>query len=256
MPSPLASHWTLDPQVTFLNHGSFGACPRVVLEAQQRIREEMERQPLRFFVRTLQDRLDAARGTLAEFLGADPEGVVPVPNATTGVNAVLRSLRFGPNDELVVTDHGYPACRNALDFAAGRGGARIVVAHLPFPGATPEGVERAVLEAVTPRTRLVLLDHVTSPTGMILPVESLVRQLADVGVDTLIDGAHAPGMLPLNLSELGSAYYTGNCHKWLCAPKGAGFLYVREDRREEIRPVTISHGAGARRPGRSRFHEE
>jgi isopenicillin-N epimerase len=255
MAGPLAKHWTLDPGVSFLNHGSFGACPRVVLERQREIRDEIERQPVRFFAGELNDRLDAARCKLGAFLGAEPEGLVAVSNATGGVNAVLRSLRFGPDDELLVTDHAYNACRNALDFVAGRSGATVVEVPVPFPGATPEGVERSILDAVTPRTRLALIDHVTSPTGMILPVETLVRRLDALGVDTLIDGAHAPGMLPLDLARLGSAYYTGNCHKWLCAPKGAGFLYVREDRRDAIVPLTISHGANSPRPGRSRFHD-
>ena len=256
MGSALAHHWTLDPEVTFLNHGSFGACPRVVQQAQQRIRDEIERQPVRFFVRRLNDRLDAARERLATFLGADPAGLVAVANATTGVNAVLRSLPFGPDDELLVTDHEYNACRNAIEFVGGRSGAKVVVVSLPFSGATAGIVEQAILDAVTPRTRLVLVDHVTSQTAMILPVENLVRRLDERGVDTLVDGAHAPGMLPLDLTGLGSAYYTGNCHKWLCAPKGAGFLHVREDRREQIRPLTISHGTNTRRPGRSRFHDE
>jgi isopenicillin-N epimerase len=255
MPGDLAHHWTLNPEVTFLNHGSFGACPRVVLEAQQRIRDEIEREPVRFFLRELPGRLDAARKKLAAFLGAETEGVAFVTNATTGVNTVLRSLRFGPGEELLVTDHEYNACRNALDFAAGRSSAAVVVVPLPFP-ATSEAIEDAVLSAATPRTKLALIDHITSETGMILPVANLVRRLGELGVDTLIDGAHAPGMLPLELAALGSAYYTGNCHKWLCAPKGAAFLYVREDRREQIRPLTISHGANSRRPGRSRFQDE
>jgi isopenicillin-N epimerase len=256
MANPFAQHWTLEPGLAFLNHGSFGACPRPVLEAQQQLRDELERQPVEFFVRGLPDRLDAARGRLASFLGADPEGLAAIPNATTGVNAILRSLDLGPNDELLTTDHEYNACRNALDFAAERAGARLVTVPLPFPCDSPGRILDLVLGAVTSRTRLVLIDHVTSPTGMVLPVADLVRDLEARGVDTLIDGAHAPGMLSLSLDDLGSAYYVGNCHKWVCAPKGAAFLHARADRRESLRPLTISHGANTPRPGRSRFHDE
>lgn len=256
MPNRLAQHWTLEPGLAFLNHGSFGACPRAVLAEQQRLRDELERQPVTFFVRRLPDRLDAARRRLAEFLGADPEGLAVVPNATSGVNAILRSLDLGAGDELLTSDHEYNACRNALDFAAERSGARVVVVPLPFPCAAPGRILDAVRGAVTPRTRLVLIDHVTSPTGMILPVGELIAELEHRGIDTLIDGAHAPGMLPLEMDALGSAYYVGNCHKWICAPKGAAFLHARADRRDAVRPLTISHGANTPRPGRSRFHDE
>jgi isopenicillin-N epimerase len=240
-----ASLWCLDPSVIYLNHGSFGACPSAVLAAQTALRLEMEREPVDFLAARLPARLNAAREALAVFLGADPTDLVFVPNATAAVNAVLRSLALGPGDELLLTNHTYAACRKTADFVAERTGARVVVATLPFPCHDEEEIIAAVLQRATSRTRLALLDHVTSPTALILPAARLVSGLRALGIDTLVDGAHAPGMIPLGLSDLGAAYYTGNAHKWLCAPKGAAFLHVRRDRQAQLHPTVISHGYSA-----------
>ena len=249
-------HWLLDEGITFLNHGSFGACPRVVLAGQTRLREEMEREPVRFLWREIEQRIDAARSVLARFLGADADDVAFVTNATGAVNAVVRSLELQAGDELLVPDHGYNACRNVLEEAARRSGARVVVAAVPFPISGPEAVTAAVLGAVTERTRFVLIDHITSPTALVFPVEEMVRALESRGITVMVDGAHAPGMLPLNLRELGASYYTGNLHKWVCAPKGAAFIYARRDRQAGLHPATLSHGYNTPREGRSQFHDE
>jgi isopenicillin-N epimerase len=213
----------------------------------------MERRPIQFLARDLERLLDEARGVLAEFFGTKADNLVFVPNATGGVNTVLRSIEFKPGEELLVTDQEYNACRNALEFAAERSGAKVVVAKIPFPVGSTSQIVDAILAPVTSRTRLALLDHVTSQTGMVLPIARLVDELDSRGIDTLVDGAHAPGMVPLDLPSINAAYYSGNCHKWLCAPKACGFLHVRQDRQKTIRPLSISHGANSPRVDRSRF---
>lgn len=250
--------YLLEPDVLYLNHGAFGACPAEVLEAQAGFRLRLEREPVRFFLRECEPLLDEARAALAALVGADPAGLAFVSSATHGVNAVLRSLApdLDPGDELLTTDHAYNACRNALDFVAGRAGARVVVAPIPFPLPSADIPLEGVLAAVTSRTRLALLDHVTSVTGLVLPVERIVPALEARGVACLVDGAHAPGMVRLDLDGLGASYYAGNLHKWIGAPKGAAFLHVRAGLRERIRPLSISHGANTLRADRSRFHLE
>jgi isopenicillin-N epimerase len=251
--SPLRSHWQLDPEITFLNHGSYGACPTEVLQAQAGLRAHMEAEPVRFFGRELEPLLDEARGALGAFLDADPEDLAFVPNATAGVNTVLRSLRLSPGDELLTTNHEYNASRNALEWVASRMGAKVVVAALPWPNPEPQAVVQAVLEQVTPRTRLALIDHISSQTALVLPVKELIRTLRERGVETLVDGAHGPGQVPLSLRELGAGYYTGNCHKWLCAPKSSAFLHVRKDLQAGLKPLSVSHGHNSTRRDRSRF---
>lgn len=248
--------WALDPSITFLNHGSFGACPREVLAHQSLLRAQLEAEPVRFLVRELEPLLDEARRRLAVFVGAQPADLAFVPNATTAVNTVLRSLELAPGDELLTLSHAYNACLNALRAVAQRAGATVVVAPLPLPVRSPDEVLAAVRRAVTPRTRLVLLDHVTSPTALVLPVEPLVRELEGRGIAVLVDGAHAPGLVPLALDALGASYTTGNLHKWVCAPKGAAFLHVRSDCQPTVHPLVVSHGANSPRTDKSRFHLE
>ena len=248
--------WRLDPTVIQLNHGGYGACPTSALEAQSALRAAIEANATAFLDRELEDRLDAARAALAGFLDADAEALAFLPNATTGVSTVLASLRFRPGDELLTTDHEYNATLNALAAAARRDGARVVIARIPFPIRGAGAAIEAILAAVTPRTRLALISHVTSPTAVVLPITEIVAELERRGVDTLVDAAHAPGMVAVSLRELGAAYWTCNGHKWLCGPKGGAILAVREDKRPAIRPLVVSHGWNDPRPSRSAYRKE
>ena len=254
--SDLARNWRLDPRTVFLNHGSFGACPASVLVHQQELRDHMETEPVRFMVERLEGLLDESRTELARMLGAGRDDLVFVPNATAGVNAVMRSLDLRAGDEVLTTNHEYNACRNVLDFVADRAGARVRVAQVDVPIASEDDVMEAICVGVSDKTRYALISHVTSPTAIVWPIRRIVRELRDRGVETLVDGAHAPGTVELDINDIAPAYYTGNCHKWLCAPKGAGFLWVRPDLQPSVRPAIISHGANSKRTDRSRYQLE
>ena len=248
MPTEHLSAFALDPDRLTLNHGSFGACLRSTRAAEDAFRRELEADPTSFFERRYPEHMARTRTFLARLVCADEAGLVFVTNASMGVATVLASLRdaghFAPGDAMLTTDHVYPACRNALAALAARTGTALHIARVPFPLQSPDEVVDAVLAAVTPRTRLVLLDHVTSPTGLVFPVERLVPELEARGVPVLVDGAHGPGMVPLDLGALGPSFYTGNLHKWLGAPKAAALLWARPDRRELLHPLVVSHGHG------------
>lgn len=250
------SPWRLDATIVQLNHGAFGACPVPVLEAQSALRARLESNPMRFYQQDLDGLLAEARSAIGRFIDAESESLAFLPNATTAVSTVLASVRFKPGDELLTTSHEYNATLNALGEAALRDGASVVIARIPFPIRGPEEALEAVLAAVTPRTRFALISHATSPTAVILPIRELVAELDARGVDTLVDAAHAPGMVPLSVRELGAAYWTGNFHKWINSPKSTAALSVREDRRAGIRPLVVSHGWNDMRADRPAYRKE
>ena len=248
----------LRDDVVFLNHGSFGACPRPVFEEYQRLQREIESQPLEFLDRQYHTRLAGARTALAAFVGCGADDLVFVSNATTGLNIVARSLGLQPGDEVLATDHEYGALDRTWRFLCGKSGARYVRQRLTLPVTTPEQVVEEIWAGVTNRTRVLFLSHITSPTALRLPVKELVDRAREAGLITIIDGAHAPGQIDLDLSAIGADFYSGNCHKWMMAPKGAAFLHARPEVQHLIEPLVVSWGWESRHPGPSRFldHQE
>ena len=254
-PNKFHKRWMLAPGIVFLNHGSFGACPTEILAKQNELRRRMEAEPVQFLWRRYEEYLEPARAAVARFVGARPRDLVFIANATTGVNSVVRSLDLQAGDELLTTDHDYNACRNVVVEAARRARARLVVVPIPFPIRSGDEVLERILRVATRRTRLAILDHVTSNSALIFPIREIIQGLAARGIDTLVDGAHAPGMVPLDVTKLGAAYYTANLHKWVCAPKGAAFLWAREDRQQGLQPAVISHGNNRTRMGFTPFQD-
>jgi isopenicillin-N epimerase len=236
--------WTLDPTVDFLNHGSFGATPRSVLDAQAAWRARMEAQPVAFLARELEPEVQRVRARLAGFLRADPAGLALVPNATTGVNTVLRAFDWRAGDEVLICDHTYGAVKSACRMLAERHGVVPVEVRIPFPAASADEAVEAYARGITPRTRLVIVDHIASPTALVFDIARIVAHARAAGVPVLVDGAHGPGMRSIDLDALGADFYTGNLHKWVCAPKGAAFLWMAPAWRGRVHPLTVSHGYG------------
>ncbi len=236
--------WDLDPDFLTVNHGSFGATPKSVIAAQRVWQDQLERQPSRFMSTVYPAAIRDAANTLATFLNTDGNDLVFVDNATTGCNAVLRSLMFQPGDEILILSHAYGAVRNAVRFVAEQAKAKIVEAVLPFPDPTEDGLVDAVTSAITPRTRLAVIDHITSGSAIVLAIQRIAAVCHNAGVKILVDGAHAPGQIDLDLSAIDADWYVGNCHKWLCAPKGCAFLHAQPAAQAGLHPGTISHGFG------------
>jgi len=243
----------LRPDVAFLNHGSFGACPKPVFDTYQAWQRELEAEPVEFLGRRSGGLLADARKVLGTYVGADAEDLVFVTNATYGVNIVARSLDLGPGDEVLTTDHEYGACDRTWKFICGTRGARYVKTPIPLPLPSDDEIVERLWAGVNERTKVIYMSHITSPTAITLPVGEICKRAREAGILTVIDGAHAPGQVELNLEKLGADFYTGNLHKWLCAPKGSGFLYARRDRQALLNPLIVSWGWESETPGPSQF---
>jgi isopenicillin-N epimerase len=241
-PEELRREFLLDPEIAFLNHGSFGACPRPVFERYQAWQRDLEREPIDFLDRQLPDLLDAARSALAAYVGCAAQDLAFVPNATAGVNLAARSLALGPGDEVLSTDLEYGACDLAWEWVCRRAGARYVRAPIPLPLTEPSEVVGALFAHANERTRVVYLSHVTSTTGLVLPVDEIVACARALGLATVVDGAHAPAQVSVDLASLGADFYAGNAHKWLSAPKGAGFLHVQPAHQDRVDAAIVSWG--------------
>ncbi len=238
----MRSQFLLDPGVVFLNHGSYGACPKPVFEEYQRWQRELECQPVEFLGRRVEGLLEAASAPLAAYLHSPAENLVLVPNATAGVNTAARSIRLQPGDEILTSDQEYGACSYTWQHHCDLVGAQYVMRPVDLPLTAPEAVVEQFWEGVTPRTRVIYLSQITSPTALIFPVAEICRRAREAGITTVIDGAHAPGQIPVDLEQIGADFYFGNCHKWMCAPKGSAFLYVRPEWQGSIEPLVISWG--------------
>lgn len=242
MSSNLARHFLLREDVTFLNHGSFGACPRPVFERYQAWQLELEREPVDFLGRNLTANMRVPRVALSAELNTSPEDIVGMVNATEGLNIVAQSLPLKEGDEILTTDHEYASLEKTWAYVCRKTGAKVVVVKVPLPLDSEEAFTETLLAGMTERTRVLFLSHITSPTALRFPIERPIAEAKKRGIWTVIDGAHTPGHIPLDLQAMGVDFYGGNCHKWLMTPKGSGFLYVRPELQGLINPLVISHG--------------
>ena len=252
----ISKHWRLDEKTVFLNHGSYGATPTIVLNEQKRWQLLLEKDPVKFFEDIAPKALIESRKAIANLVNCDYEDLALIENATSGVNIILRSLKFEEGDEIIVPNHAYQACRNTIDYVAEKSGAVVVTCDIPFPIQGNQIIIDNIMKCVTENTKLAMIDTVTSPTGLLMPFEELVGLLESKGVNVLLDAAHGIGMIPLDIEKIGASYTTSNCHKWLCAPKGSAFLHVRKDLQSLIHPLTISHGMTAPLGDSTRFRHE
>jgi isopenicillin-N epimerase len=241
---PIHAEWDLDPAFLTVNHGSFGATPRAVMAAQHAWQDRMERQPTRFMSTIYPAAIRDAADALGSFLNATGSDIVFLDNATTGCNVVLRHFRFQADDCVTILSHAYGAVRNAVRFVTEPAGVRIIEAKVEFPNPTEDALLAAVTGTITSKTRLAVIDHITSGSAIVLPIRRIVAACHAAGVQVLVDGAHAPGQVDLDLTEIGADWYVGNCHKWLCAPKGCAFLHAKPAAQAGLHPATISHGYG------------
>jgi isopenicillin-N epimerase len=256
LPLPdLAAQFQVRRDIAFLNHGSFGACPRPVFEVYQSWQRELEYQPVEFLGRRVNGLLAEARAALGAYINSPADDLVYVPNATHGINIVARSLALGPGDEVLTTNHEYGAIDRTWHFVCGERGARYINQPVELPMSDPAGLVEQLWAGVTPRTKVIALSHITSPTALIFPIADVCRRAREAGILTVIDGAHAPGQIPLDMQALGPDFYSGNCHKWLSSPKGAVFLYARPEVQGLLKPLVVSWGYEARSPSGSTFQD-
>ncbi len=240
--SSLKEHFLLDPNIVFLNHGSFGAAPKPVFEAYQNWQLRLERQPVLFLGRELDGLLLESRRALGEYLHADANDLIYIPNATHGVNIIAHSLRLQPGDEILTTDHEYGACDYTWEFICSKVDANYIHQPIPLPIYSQTEIVELFLKSITPRTKAVYLSHITSPTALCLPVEEICRRAREMGVLSIVDAAHSPGQMPLDLKKLGADVVFGNCHKWMLAPKGSAFLFVSQEIQQHVEPLIVSWG--------------